>query len=130
MDTPPPIPAPPPPPSPFPRQAAIFSLCAPFVSFAIGIFVQPQVRGMRLAMIILGLLQMLLILSGLILGITALLSTKRYGRAGVFGKAIAGTCINGLLVLLMLISIPALMKAKEKAKSMQRQRMEQQQQQQ
>ncbi|EEF60872.1 hypothetical protein Cflav_PD4041 [Pedosphaera parvula Ellin514] len=114
--------------SSFPKQAAAFSLFAPLVSFSIGIFVQPQVRGIRLAMMVFGLLQMLMIISGLVLGIIALIATKRHGREGIFGKAITGTCINGLLVLVMLLCIPGLMKAVERAKALQKQRMEQGQQ--
>jgi tetratricopeptide (TPR) repeat protein len=48
---------------------------------------------------------MLLIISGLVFGIIALVATKRYGRKGIFGKALTGTCINGLLVLLMFVII-------------------------
>jgi uncharacterized membrane protein len=98
------------------------------VSFGIGIFLQPQVRGNRIAMIVLGLTSMLLIISGLILGIVALVATKRHGRAGIFGKALVGTIINGLLVLAMLVTIPGLMKAMERAKARQQQQMEQRQQ--
>src|ERR1022692_3247527 len=121
LTTPPPIVPASPPTSSFPKQAATFSLFAPSVSFAISIFVQPQVNGIRIAMIILGLTSMLLIIAGLVLGIVALAATKRHGRAGIFGKALAGTCINGLRVLVMIVSIPGLMKAMERAKAMQRQ---------
>ena len=114
-------------PSSFPKQAASYSFFAPFVSIAIAVIVQPQVRGERLAMMLLGALQMLLIISGLILGVAALMATKRHGRAGIFGMAMAGTCINGLLVLAMLIAIPGLMKAIERAKALQKQKTEQRQ---
>ena len=106
----------------------MFSLVAPLVAFGISVFGQPQVHGNRIAMIVLGLTSMLLIISGLILGIAALASTKKHGRAGIFGRALAGTCINGLLVLMMLISIPGMMKAMERAKARQQQQMEQRQQ--
>ena len=46
----------------------------------------------------------------------------------VAGKAVAGTCICGLLTLLMVISIPGLMRAMERAKEMQRNRIEQKEQ--
>ena len=130
MDT----PAPPTPPqlptsvrpvSSFPRQAATFSMVAPFVAIGISIFLQPQLRGNRWGMMILGVTSMLLIVLGLVLGIVALVGTKRHGRQGIFGKAMTGTCICGILTLLMLISIPALMKAAQRAKAMQRQRMDQ-----
>jgi hypothetical protein len=116
-----------PPSSSFPKQAATFSLVAPLVSFMIGIVLQPQVRGNRVAMIILGLTSTFLIIGGLILGIVALVATRRYGREGVFGRALVGTCINGLLVLLILIGTPGLIRAIERAKAQQRQQMEQRQ---
>lgn len=109
----------------FPSQAATFSIIAPLVAIGISIFLQPQVRGNRWGMMIFGAASILLIVLGLVFGIVALVGTKRHGRQGIFGKAVAGTCICGTLTLLMLISIPGLMKAAERAKAMQRQRMEQ-----
>jgi hypothetical protein len=100
----------------FARNAAMFSLAAPLIAFCIGLFVQPQVRGIRVAMIAFGLTQMLLILSGFVLGIVAWTATRRIGREGILGTAIAGTCINGLLILLSLMLVPALKKAAERAK--------------
>jgi uncharacterized protein YegJ (DUF2314 family) len=109
--------SPPPPDSSFPQQAAICSLVAPLISFVIGIFVQPQVRGNHIAMIVLGLSSTLLIIAGLILGIVALVVTKRHGREGIFRKALTGTCINGLLVLMMVIGIAGLLTARERARA-------------
>ena len=144
MDAPVPPPLPPSPPvlptaaapaSSFPRQAATFSVVAPFFAIGIGIFLQPQARDNPWSMMILGLTSLLLIELGFVFGIVALVRTKRHGRQGILGKAIAGTCICGILTLLMLVSIPGLMKAAERAKeaakrgkAMQRQRMEQRQQ--
>ena len=79
-------------------------------------------------MMILGCTAILLILAGFVLGIVALVQTKKHGKEGIFGKAIAGVCVNGLLIALMLISIPGLIKAVERAKEKQRQRLQQQQQ--
>lgn len=76
-------------------------------------------------MLVLGLTGTLLILLGFIFGIMALAATRRHGRRGVFGKAIAGTCINGLLILFMLLSIHGLIRAAQQARELQRQRMEQ-----
>ena len=66
---------------------------------------QPLVHDSPMARIILGLTSALLIVAGLIFGIVALIATGHHGRRGIFGKALAGTCINGLFVLL----IPVLM---------------------
>jgi hypothetical protein len=129
--TPPPIPpkiAASPPAKSFPRQAATFSLFAPLVAIAISVLGEAPARGNRWAMLILGLTATLLIVLGLVFGVLALIATKRHGRQGIFGRAIAGTIICGLLTLLMLISIPGLMRAAARAKEIQRQRMRQRQQ--
>jgi len=89
----------------FARQAATFSVFAPLVAFFVGIFVLPQVHGGIGLITIVGLIPILLIISGLVFGIIALVATKRHGRKGIFGKALTGTCINGLLVLLMFVLI-------------------------
>lgn len=132
MDTPPPLPKSPPqlpasvcPASSFPSQAATFSLIAPLIAIGISIALQPQVRGNRWAMMILGATSMLLIVLGLVFGIVALVGARRHGRQGIFGKAMTGTCVCGILTLLILISLPGLMRAAQRAKAMQRQRMEQ-----
>ena len=39
------------------------------------------------------------IVVGIILGILAIALTKKHERTGVFGKALVGICINGLLFL-------------------------------
>ena len=111
--------------SAFAKQAAKCSFVAPLIAIALGIFAQPQVRGVRIAMIILGLTSVLLVIGGLILGIVALVATRRHGREGILGRALAGTCINGFIILMMLISTFGFMKAMEKAKARQRQQMEQ-----
>ena len=94
-----------PPANPFPRQAATFSIIAPFAAILIGIVLQPVVHGTRTAMIVLGLTSTLLIFAGLIFGIVALIATRQHGREGIFGRALAGTIINGLFVLLIPIAV-------------------------
>jgi hypothetical protein len=113
------------PPSSFARQAATFSLVAPFASVFISLFLQPSARGHRAAMMILGLVSVLLILLGFVLGISSLVSIKRHGNQGELGKAVAGTCICGLLVVVMLVTAPALLRAVKRAKE--KQQMEQRQ---
>ena len=130
MDTPPPLPKSPPqlptsvrPASSFPSQAATFSVIAPLIAIGISIVLQPQVRGNRWAMMILGATSMLLIVLGLVFGIVALVGTRRHGRHGIFGKAMTGTCICGILTLLICLSLPGLMRAAQRAMAMQRERM-------
>jgi len=107
----------------FARQAATFSVLAPAVAVGLSIFIQPQVRGDRLAMMIVALASMSLIVLGCVFGIVALVIAKRRGEQGVSGRAAAGTIISGLLILMTLLSIPGLMRARERAKE--RQQMEQ-----
>jgi hypothetical protein len=111
----------------FARQAATFSIAAPIVAIALNWFSREAVRGNRIGMMIVGCTVILLILSGFVLGIVALVQMKKDGREGVLGKAIAGVCINGLLIALMLVAIPVFILAVEHAKEIQRQRQEEQQ---
>lgn len=132
--TPPPIITSQPPPlppakKPFAFQAAQASLLAPAIAFGIGIIVNVGIGGQStpLVGIITGSLSILLIVTGFILGIVALASVPRYGKKGIWGRGVAGVCINGILIALMVVSIPMYKKMGERAKEMQRQKMEQQQ---
>src|SRR5262249_41943686 len=60
----------------------------------------------------------LMILSGFILAVMALCLMNRQGRRGVFGPALAGVIINGLLAVTMLLAIPVLVKAHNRATAM------------
>ena len=61
-------------------------------------------------MMIVGSITNLLLVSGFILGVIALYRTKKCGREGIFGKAIAGVCINGLFIAGILITFHLLTK--------------------
>jgi hypothetical protein len=108
----------------FARRAAKFSLFAPLFTFFISICIQPLLFRSGSGLIICGVVQLVLTLSGLGLGIFAVASTKRCGRRGIYWRAMVGACINGLLVLLLVIFIPLLMKLADKAKIRQQQRVE------
>lgn len=73
-------------------------------------FSREEVRRNRGSMLIVGGICMLLIVSGFILGVIALVRTKKCGREGIFGKAIAGVCINGLYIAAILIGFHMLTK--------------------
>ena len=127
-------------------RAARFSIAAPFAMLAIGaalsilspqaiqtgIFGNAPLVGIaanlfslhpeRVATRILASTAMLLIPVGFVLGIVALVQTKRHGKQGIFGKAIAGIVINGFFIELMLINLPRV----ERAREMRRQRLQQQ----
>ena len=78
-------------------------------------------------MLILGSTCMLLIILGFVFGIVALIGMKKYGRKGILGRAVAGTCINGIIIFFMVIAIPTYIKAAQRAKEMHMQQTEQQQ---
>ena len=94
----------------FARQAAWYSLTTPLVAMGITWFGGEEIRRNHVSMIIVGSINNLLLVSGFILGVIALYRTKKCGREGIFGKAIAGVCINGLFVAAILISIHMLTK--------------------
>jgi hypothetical protein len=110
----------------FARQAALFSLLAPLVSIGVNVVGHQSVQGNQVGMMVLGGTCTLLILAGFVLGIVALIGTRKHGRKGILGRAIAGICINGIIICFMLVAIPSFLKAAERAKERQRQRMEQQ----
>src|SRR5690348_13534559 len=116
--TPPPIPGR----NTFGRVAAIASLAGPGVAVAINlstIAARAQLEGdtRRWFSLIVGGISCLLILVSLVLAIIALFTTRRFGRQGVFGPALGGLITNLILVMLALLSIPALNKARARAKA-------------
>ena len=124
--TPPPVIPPSSQASSYAKQAALFSLLAPLISVGTAVILGPITQGSRIGVLIQGSISTLWIIGGLVLGIIALVATKKHGRAGIFGKALAGTCINGLFILLMLLSIPLIVfSAKRAAEAAQQQQMEQ-----
>jgi hypothetical protein len=125
-------PQPPPLPSskkPFAAQAAQASLLAPLTAVGVSIVVNVGIgnQASPLAKIITGSLCVLLIVLGLVFGIVALFGVRHHGRKGILGRAIAGVCINGILIALMALSIPGFMKAAERAKAMRQQQGAEQQ---
>ncbi len=89
----------------FTKLAALFSLLAPFllVCSYILLFLFVETHGhTRLATLgVIGILPLSLILLGLALGIIALAQIKRREQKGIFGVALAGVCLNGLLCALL-----------------------------
>ena len=99
-------------PNRFARFAARFSVIAPLTAILIYVLfgfltVSSHVKFTAPEMIVVGLLPMLLILSGFVSGILVLILAKRNQRKGIFGKAIIGLCLNCLL--LSLIIFPAIL---------------------
>ncbi len=91
----------------FSKFAAIFSLLAPFIVFFLYVlffwYMQSHGRTRIVTLGIVGSLPLLLIILGIALGIIALALTKRCKDKGIFGIALAGVCINSLLIVLLLV---------------------------
>ena len=109
-------------PNTFPRQAAMFCLAAPFVGIGVNVVVQAVAGGNRWALLIGGLTSIGLIVSGLVLGIIALVRNRKQNLEGVTPRAVGGVCISGFLILLMLAGLPGLLRALEKARQRHEQR--------
>jgi len=91
----------------FAKIAATFSVLVPLVVFLSDFFLNPKFLGT--------VAEVLFIFLGLALGIVGLAATKHYGRKGIFGKALVGICLNGLLLILsivVLLIVPLSMKYK------------------
>jgi hypothetical protein len=57
----------------------------------------------------------LLILAGLVFGILALVSNRKFQLEGVTPRAVGGVCISGFLILMMASGLPGLLRALEEA---------------
>ena len=112
---------------PFAYQAAQASLLAPVISIVTSVIINGGGSLPPLARGIAGISCIFLILLGFIFGIMALSGIRRHGKKGILGRAIAGLCINGILIVFMIASIPMYKKMAERAKEMQSAKMEQQQ---
>lgn len=85
----------------FGEQAARFSLYAPFVGFLIGFLSRSsQTPSASTAMFT---INCCLIVVGLLLGIAALISMRRYGTEGILVRAIVGVFLNGMVIVALLI---------------------------
>ena len=110
-------------PNPFARQAALFCLLAPFVGIAVNAAVRAMRQGSsapidpQIGMLV-GLVSLGLIVLGLIFGIVALAGMRTHGRQGIFGRAVIGILLNGLLLGLVVVGfISSAKKAKDRAKT-------------
>jgi tetratricopeptide (TPR) repeat protein len=112
---------------PFAFQAAQASLLASLLAIGVSIVVNGGFGSLSsLAKLIGGLFCILLILLGFVFGILAL-CLPRNGATGILWRAIAGLCVNAILIGLMLISIPVQMKMAERNQEIRERQMQHQQ---
>ncbi len=96
---------------PFPFQAARYSFWAPIGSFFLNFGANAASAESQTASLVIGLLCILLVVSGFILAIYALIVSGQPRRKGHLGYAIAGLILNGLLLLAMVFAIMAIAQA-------------------
>jgi len=89
----------------------MFSLAAPFVGIGISLVVNALFGGNRRVLLIAVFLTVALILSGLVLGIVALVNNRRLNVSGVTPRAVGGVCICGFLMFMMAAGVPGLLRA-------------------
>ena len=94
----------PPQPAPFIAQAGLFSLLAPCFGIAAYLFGRRALNGSPVGMLVLGAVCSLVIAGGFIFGVVAFFAPKGE-KAVTRGKAVAGICINGLLIAFAILSI-------------------------
>jgi hypothetical protein len=93
----------------------MFSLAAPFVGLGLSLVVNALFGGNRRALLIAAFFTAALILSGLVLGIVALVNNRRLNVSGVTPRAVGGVCICGFLIFMMAAGVPGLLRAMAKA---------------
>ena len=93
----------------FGMQCAKASWIAPIIAVVLNLITLQgnpnDQHGGVLTRTIIGFASLVIYAIGLVLGIMALTSIRRYGRRGIVGPAIVGVSINGALVVIFLLVI-------------------------
>jgi hypothetical protein len=96
----------------FPQQAARASWIAPCIALGLGVVSNsvlnnghPRGSAENTAQMVVGGVTVLMIVTGLVLGVIALFSVRRHGREKILTPAIVGVCINGVMVGLLAMGV-------------------------
>ena len=91
----------------FARSAAVFSISTPLVPIFGYIclfgYLQSPGHTQFTTIYVIGFIVLLFIVLGFVSGIIALAITKKPERKGIFGRALIGICLNGLLMVSLII---------------------------
>jgi len=93
------------------RQAAMFSLAAPFLGIGFNLLATLIGKNNRGILLLGAFATIVLVLAGLVLGILALVSNRKRQAEGVTPRAVGGVCISGFLILMMASGVPGLLRA-------------------
>jgi len=85
----------------FGEQAARFSLYAPFVVLGLGICTLENQKYSGVGIVV-AVTNLVLITLGFVLGVSALVSMKWFGRRRILWRAVVGVALNGVLLLAVL----------------------------
>jgi RsiW-degrading membrane proteinase PrsW (M82 family) len=96
--------APPPPPPSFIDHAALFSLIAPCIGIAVILLGRRALSESPVGMPLVGAVCSLIAAAGFVFGVVAYFAPKGAAASAPW-KAIAGICINGLLISFAILSI-------------------------
>ena len=84
-------------------RAAKLSLWAPVITIPVNILIVTIFTGAQFHGLIATVLQTfvitLVLVAGIWWGISSIRATSRYGRSGIYGRALAGVIINSLLLI-------------------------------
>ena len=98
----------------FYHRAATYSLVAPFLAFALTLFLQasgvPTITQTRSQALVRSIVLGSILLSGAICGIVSLFGIRKHGTSGILWRAIIGLLTFSLLVA---AAIPAYIKTRE-----------------
>ena len=90
------------------HQAAMAGLAAPAIAVLVNVLtasMRHAETGQRAPSLIVGIVAMLLIVTGFVLGIVALCGISRHGKKGLLGRGIAALIINGVLIGFFIIGL-------------------------
>ena len=108
LQSPPPLPKPPG--KSFAHQAALGSLLAPLLAVLVSVAARTSeqtVPGPRMVPVMVGVVCLILIITGFVMGIAGLCGIKQQGPRGILGRSIAGLIINGLLLFFFVVGFMA-----------------------
>jgi len=100
----------------FYQRAALFSLYAPLVCWLLAILnnnvIGPSLEpaNAQVGRNIVGGITMLLVPTGCILGIIALVGMKNVGTQGILERAVVGVVLSGLIIVSILPLLPKILK--------------------
>src|SRR5215467_7600789 len=107
--------------SSFAKKAAIFCLWSPLLALLVtlaGTSVLQSHRSEFWSQMLISGASVLVVLAGLLFGLFGLSEMKRYGRKGIFGRAVTGVALNCVMLgVFAVVVVGSLTRARERAQA-------------